>query len=330
MIKKSWLTTVIGFLIGCLIYLTIESSTLIVFITGGVGYFLGLILDGADIKNQMETFHFTSITPTLQYFHVDDIPEALIMYSLKENVTSVMIDFKVEIKPQNFRLSVLKNLHNFEFRVIEDANKTIFSLSLEYPECNYPDLLATNQIDNIHFDIQEYSHDFQGALQKIVPGLVLSPLHYPDLFGEELDQSLQQSIIISPSKPSCPSLSGQNPDSNEFKVDTSIENQDLIDFDEKTISQEMIDYSNKQLKHKTSYNLKTSLNSSSDEQNSCLSYKKDDIHHKSNINESEIMKDLLGTPQSMNKIQSESENTNLSPEDVKNSKISIQGNLMNF
>ncbi|MFX0051628.1 MAG: hypothetical protein ACFE8U_10090, partial [Candidatus Hermodarchaeota archaeon] len=317
MIKKSWLTTVIGFLIGCLIYLTIESSTLIVFITGGAGYFLGLILDDADIKHQMETFHFTSITPTQQYFQANDIPEALIIYSLKENVTSVMIDFKVEMKPQNFRFSVLKNLQDFEFRVIEDANKTMFSLSLEYPECNYPDLLATNQIDNIHFDIQERSHDFQGALQKIVPGLVLSPIHYPDLFGDELDQSLQQPIIVSPPKPpSPPSSSNINPDYTELKVDNSIENQDLNDFDEKTISQALIDYPSRQLKNESNYKLMTSLNSSENKQNSNLIFKKDTIHNKSNINESEIMKDLLEPSQSINNTQSESEIPNLSPEAV--------------
>ncbi|MFX0205940.1 MAG: hypothetical protein ACFFDT_08125 [Candidatus Hodarchaeota archaeon] len=315
MIKKSWLTTVIGFLIGCLIYLTIESSSLIVFITGGVGYFLGLILDGADIKYQMETFNFTSIAPTQQHFQVDNIPEAIIIYSLKENLTSVLIDFKVIMKPQNFRLSVLKNLQEFEFRVIEDADKTIFSLSLEYPECNYPDLLATNQIEKLHFDIQECSHDFKGALQKIVPGLVLSPILNPDLFGDELDQSLLQSTIKSPPKPSSPP-SDLNLDNNELSVDNSAENQNLIDFDEKTISHELIDYSSKHFVKDSSQNLKRSLNSGKNEQRSNLFKKDEGIPDKSNIDESEIMKDLFKTSRSMNKVQDEPEVPNLSPEDV--------------
>ncbi|MFX0181883.1 MAG: DUF2273 domain-containing protein [Candidatus Hodarchaeota archaeon] len=301
MIKKSWLTTVIGFLIGCIIYLTIESSTLIVFITGGVGYFLGLILDNADIKNQIETFHFTSIPPTQQLFQVDDIPEALIIYSLKENLTSVMIDFRVETKPQNFRLSVLKNFQDYEFRVIEDADKTIFSLSLEYPEYNYPNLLSTNQTDSLHFDIQERSHDFQKALQKIVPGLVLNPILYPDLFGEELDEYLQPSST----PPTKPSSSGTDHKHtiDDLRDDSSTTSSYSYGFNRKTISQELIDYPKPEKE-------KTPQNGSESEKNT------DKLQKKNSIDESEIMNDLLRSSQTLNETITEPKTPNVHPEDV--------------
>jgi hypothetical protein len=325
MIKKSWLTTVIGFLIGCVMYLTIESSTLIVFISGGVGYFLGLILDSADIKDQMETFHFTSIPPTQQLFQVNDIPEAHIMYSLKENMTSVVIDFRVDIKPQNFHLSVLKNLQDYEFRVIEDANKTIFSLSLEYPECNYPNLLSTNQTDSLHFDIRERSHDFQGALQKIVPGLVLNPILYPDLFGDELDQYLQPPSS-SPSKPSPPRT-----DSKRIFSDLSDDNSAVssysFGFNRKTISQELIDYPSKPDVEETSQNLINPLNRSESEKNPDMLQNKDSIDEGSGVDESEIMNDLLKSSQTVNETATESETPHVSPEDVQKLK---DVNLKNF
>lgn len=185
MLERSVLTSIIGFLCGCLFYYVADANVLVVLIMGCVGYFFGLMLDSADIKHQLETFHFSNLPTTQNDFRPDDIPEAKILYSPKENLTTVLINFQVDTKPQNFRLSVLKNLQEHQFRIVEDSGKTILSLTLDYPECNYSQLSSTaNQEKAFHFDIRERSLDFQNAVQKIIPGLVFAPLLYSDLQQE--------------------------------------------------------------------------------------------------------------------------------------------------
>jgi hypothetical protein len=177
--SRCTLTTIIGFLCGFIIY----PSVVFLLLCGGVGYFFGQLLDGIDVKNQLDTFN--SIHATQDIFHPEEIPEAIIIYSRKENLTTVLIDFRINTKPQDFRLSVLKNLQEFEFRVMEDASKTTFNLILEYTDCNYPNILTINdKKKEMHFDIKERSKDFQTALKKIVPGLGLIASPYPDLCGE--------------------------------------------------------------------------------------------------------------------------------------------------
>jgi hypothetical protein len=177
--SRCTLTTIIGFLCGFIIY----PSVVFLLLCGGVGYFFGQLLDGIDVKNQLDTFN--SIHATQDIFHPEEIPEAIIIYSRKENLTTVLIDFRINTKPQDFRLSVLKNLQEFEFRVMEDASKTTFNLILAYTDCNYPNILTINdKKKEMHFDIKERSKDFQTALKKIVPGLGLIASPYPDLCGE--------------------------------------------------------------------------------------------------------------------------------------------------
>ncbi|MFX0125729.1 MAG: hypothetical protein ACFFAE_19060 [Candidatus Hodarchaeota archaeon] len=212
MLERSVLTSIIGFLCGCLFYYIADANVFLVLIMGCVGYFFGLILDNADIKHQLETFHFTNLPTTQDYFQPEDIPDTNILYSSKENLTTVVINFQVDTKPQDFRLSVLKNLQGHQFRIVEDSGKTILNLTLDYPECNYPQLSSSaNQTKDFHFDIRERSLDFQNAVQKIIPGLVFAPLLYSDLQQEEstkghgtfLDRS-SQSPPLSPSNNSFP------------------------------------------------------------------------------------------------------------------------------
>lgn len=208
MLDRGILTSIIGFLVGCLLYYVADASVVVVLVMGSAGYFLGLMLDNADIKRQLETFHFSTIPPTQEIFQSDDL-SATIFYSSKDNLTTVSIDFQVETKPQTFRLSVLKNLQEHQFRILENSSKTIFSLTLDFPECHYPKLLSSpDQKKEFHYDIQERSLDFQNAIQKIVPGLVLSKPSYLSLFGEEtihLDSSSPRSSQFPP--PSSPSNS---------------------------------------------------------------------------------------------------------------------------
>lgn len=173
MLNQSIWCAIIGFLVGCLLYYLSEAGVIVVLIMGCAGYILGLFLDNADIK-QVET-HISS----QEIFQQADLPEALILYSSKENLTIVSIDFQVETKPQTFRLSVLKNLQNHRFRISENSSRTIFSLALEFPECNYPKLSPDHK-EELHYNIREYSLDFQNAVTKIIPGLVLSVISQPD------------------------------------------------------------------------------------------------------------------------------------------------------
>ncbi len=179
--SRSLLTSIIGFLIGFIIY----PDTIFLILCGGVGYFIGLLLDSVDVKDRLDSFYFNNVHATQDIFQPDDIPEAVIIYSRKEKKTIVQIDFRVDSKPQDFRLSVLKNFQEFDFRIMEDANKTTFSLLLDYPDCNYPQIaFVDEQKTELHFDIRERSKDFQTALQKIVPGLRLTIVPLPDLFRE--------------------------------------------------------------------------------------------------------------------------------------------------
>ncbi|MFX1506504.1 MAG: hypothetical protein ACFFDC_10355 [Promethearchaeota archaeon] len=186
MLNRSILTAIIGFLVGCLLYYIADAGIVIVLVMGISGYFFGLFLDNADVKHQLDNFLSSS---SEEIFQPTDLPESLILYSKKENLTTVSIDFQVETKPQTFRLSVLKNLQDHQFRILEDSNNTIFSLTLDFPECNYPNLVESPDLkEEFHYNIRERSLDFQNAVQKIVPGLVLSNCAYLDQFGDELLQ----------------------------------------------------------------------------------------------------------------------------------------------
>ena len=202
-----------------------------VLVMGCVGYFLGLILDNADIKRQLETFHFSNLPATQDVVQSDDIPEAKIVYSPKENLTTVVINFRVDTTPQDFLLSVIKNLQERQVRIAEDSGKTILSLTLDYPECNYPQLsFSASQTKEFHFDIREHSLDFQNAVQKIIPGLVFTS----DLQQEEEGTHDYHGIFLdrsSQSPPPSPSSSNTFPKPSNFTtkdVDVRINHADLL------------------------------------------------------------------------------------------------------
>ncbi|MFX1515739.1 MAG: hypothetical protein ACFFC6_05475 [Promethearchaeota archaeon] len=183
MLNRSILTAVIGFLVGCLLYYMSEASVIVVLIMCSVGYFIGLFLDNADIKQQNESYRFSTGSPSQEFFQSADLPDTVISYSSKENLTTVSTDFQVETKPQTFRLSVLKNLQDHQFRIFEDSSNTIFSLTLDFPECNYLKLSAEHK-EELHYNIRERSLDFKNAIQKIIPGLVLSQITQSDRVGQ--------------------------------------------------------------------------------------------------------------------------------------------------
>ena len=186
MFSRSFLTTIIGFLTGCILYLITEPYTTYIFLFGGLGYVIGLILDNSDRKKQIETFHFSSIPTTHEIFYSQEIPEAVVIYSAHENTTSVLLDYRIEAKPEDYRLSVLKNLQEFDFRIIEDSSQTIFSLCIEYPEFNYPSIKETDHKKvGFYYNIKERSNDFQSAIQKLIPGIVICVVHNPDIFGNK-------------------------------------------------------------------------------------------------------------------------------------------------
>ncbi|MHA2136713.1 MAG: DUF2273 domain-containing protein [Candidatus Hodarchaeales archaeon] len=186
MISKNILTTIIGFLFGYLLYSVIDSSTMFIFLFGGIGYFIGLILDNADRRLQIDKFHFSNIASSHEVFYSDILPEAVIIYSMFDNITTVLLDYKIDAKPEDYRLSVLKNLQEFDFRVIEDSSKTIFSLNIEFPEFKYSTITnSETELGKFFYDIREQSIDFQRAVQKIIPGLVLSTIERPDIFGDQ-------------------------------------------------------------------------------------------------------------------------------------------------
>ncbi|WP_455141192.1 hypothetical protein [Candidatus Hodarchaeum mangrovi] len=182
MISRSTLTTIIGFLFGVVIYLSSETGIIIVFLTGGVAYFIGLILEEIELKQQHQFFSFSNLEMSEKIFYPEEIPGAMIIYSFKENRTTVIIDFRVDAKPQNFRLSVVKNLTNFEFRVSEDAFKTIFNLTLDFPNLNYLQLIKNpRQLGEFHLSLKERLEDFKTTLLKVIPGLVISAVSKPGL-----------------------------------------------------------------------------------------------------------------------------------------------------
>lgn len=324
MLNRSLLTSIIGFLFGCLLYYIADANVVVVLIMGCVGYFLGLILDNADIKYQLETFHFSSIPATQEIFQSGDIPEAVIIYSAKENLTTVSIDFRVETKPQDFRLSVIKNLQEYQFSVLEDASKTIFSLTLHYPECNYPKLLSSvDQKKEFHFDIRERSLDFQNAVQKIVPGLVLSKVFYPDLYGEEKSHSpLGTSERFTRSPPSSSSFP-INPFSQTSSFSEKNSNERISplgstrseNIDRRLVSKELIDYPpSPELETKDQSRM-----ASPNHERSPLSEEDEEM-----INESKIMKDLLVSSPIEPKVP------DLSPEDVQQLKDHNKQRLETF
>jgi hypothetical protein len=157
-----------------------------IFLFGGIGYFIGLILDNADRRLQIDKFHFSNIASSHEVFYSDILPEAVIIYSMFDNITTVLLDYKIDAKPEDYRLSVLKNLQEFDFRVIEDSSKTIFSLNIEFPEFKYSTITnSETELGKFFYDIREQSIDFQRAVQKIIPGLVLSTIERPDIFGDQ-------------------------------------------------------------------------------------------------------------------------------------------------
>lgn len=203
MITKSVLTSIIGVLTGYLIYLLIEPNSSFVLLFGGLGYSLGLILENIDNKSVMEKFHFTNPTASHELFYLNEIPEAVIIYSIHNNTTIVLLDFEIRAKPENYRLTVLKNLKEFEFRVIEDASRTLISLCMEYPEIDYRKVNETRADVKVFFhDIKERSKDFKSAIEKLIPGIVIEGIEKPDIFGSldsfQLDSPFKRSRNIYP------------------------------------------------------------------------------------------------------------------------------------
>ncbi len=191
MLTRSVLTTVIGFLTGVILYLTIEPHTTFIFLFGGLGYVIGVLLDTSDRKSHLEAFYSSSIPSTHEIFHSHEIPEAVVIYSSLENATSVLLDYRIEAKPENYRLSVLKNLQEFDFRIIEDTSQTFFSLCIEYPEFNYPSIRDMHdQRKKFFYDIEERSNDFQGAVRKLIPGIVINAVQNPDIFGNDTKKDM--------------------------------------------------------------------------------------------------------------------------------------------
>jgi len=229
MISRSILTTIIGVLFGAVIYLSSEAGIIIIFLTGGVAYFIGLILEDIELKQQNQFFSFSNLEMSEKISYPDEIPGAMIIYSLKQNRTTVIMDFRVDAKPQNFRLSVLKNLTNFEFRVSEDAFKTIFSLTLDFPNLNYLQLIKDpRQLTEFHLSLKERLEDFKTTLLKIIPGLVVSVVSKLGL--SELNSSSHilpigiqdpsYSLLAPPTKFSC---------ENKFPDEPNITNDKILD-----------------------------------------------------------------------------------------------------
>ena len=183
------LTTVIGFLVGYILYLVIEPSTTLIFLFGGFGYITGIFLETNDQKRQFEAFHPSSMLSTHEFFHFQELPEAVVIYSAHDNTTSVLLDYRIEAKPENYRLSVLKNLQEFDFRIIEDTSQTFFSLCIEYPEFNYSSIKENHkERTRFLYDIEERSNDFKGAIHKLIPGIVINSIQNPDIFGYEVSK----------------------------------------------------------------------------------------------------------------------------------------------
>lgn len=326
MLNRSILTSIIGFLLGCILYYTAEASTLMVLIIGGVGYFLGLILDNAEIRHQLETNNFSSNPTTQGIFPIDDIPGASTLYSQKENLTTVSIVFQIETKPQDFRLSVLKNLQDYQFRVFEDSSKTSFGLTLDYPECNYPKLLSSAVKNNeFNFDIRERSIDFQNALQKIVPGLVLCQVPYPDFFREETSISYNgTSQKISRSPPPSSPLNHTSSQPSNFPTNTpntSCNSSALPrpkNIDPRSVYRELIDYPPSpelETRNQSKFHHKTSTHGLS---------KNEFSSEEEVIDESEIMEDLLTSS------TNELDIPDLSPEEAKQLKNHNEKNFESF
>ncbi len=222
MFSRSLLTTIIGFLIGWILYLIIEPLTTFIFLFGGLGYVTGLILDNTDRKRQIETFHFSSIPSTHEILHSDEIPEAVFIYSFSNNTTSVLLDYRIEAKPENYRLSVLKNLQEFDFRIVEGNSQTFFSLCIEYPELNYPSIKKINhQKTEFYYDIIERSNDFQGAIQKLIPGIVICIVQNPDIFGNKTISD--DNSLLLPPFPYSHSSPSSNSGNKLFDKETEVE-----------------------------------------------------------------------------------------------------------
>ena len=189
-----------------------------------------MIFDNHDFINNQKNFHLTSTPHTHEVFHLVELPESVIIYSSLNNVTTVLLDFQVERKPENYRLSVLKNLQDYDFRVIEDSSKTIFTLCIEYPEFNYPTILNSDiKVRKFLYDIKERSIDFQGAIQKMIPGIVLSKVIHPDIFGNTSNRSLQNQNSYDSFDPKAPQT--ENAENTMFTLDNEAESSEISEID---------------------------------------------------------------------------------------------------
>ncbi|MHA2290959.1 MAG: hypothetical protein ACXACK_02260 [Candidatus Hodarchaeales archaeon] len=317
MISRSVLTAIIGFLLGSMIYFTITANSSIVLIFGGVGYLIGLFLDNAEVKHQLEAYHFSSVHKTQDIIHSEVIPEAGFFYSPQEVRTTVIIGFKVETKSQSSRLSVLKNLQDHKFRIIEFPEKTILKLILDFPETNHPKIFSIPiQKEKFLFNVKERSIDFKNAIEKIVPGLVLTPLKFPDPIYCDEDREKYKaskngnfSSVFPPDNnlpSSIPSNSTQNtiPNSKASPSSNSI--------DQKSVFTEIIDYpQTPELEETSLSNISRPL-----------------VNDSKKIDESEIMDDLLAKNQP--EASSHIRVPDLSPEDVQQLRNSNDRQLDSF
>lgn len=176
-IKRHVLVSIIGFLSGLILNLAMDFPMEFALYGGLAGYFIGLFLDHADTTQQIQAYHFRTLNSTHQEFTLDAHPHTTVLYSARENVAAVVLHYRVNEKPEDFRLSVVKNLRDFEFEISERETHSLICIEITYAEFNYPHhaLLHTPEYTEFLFDIEEKGRDFQAAIQKVVPGLTLIP-----------------------------------------------------------------------------------------------------------------------------------------------------------
>ncbi|MFW9780560.1 MAG: hypothetical protein ACFFE8_17090 [Candidatus Heimdallarchaeota archaeon] len=203
--NRSSLVAIIGFLSGLVVSLLWDLPKELIYVGGLGGYLIGLFLDRADTRQQIETQHFSAHSPLHQRFTLDSHPHATVIYSARENVTAVILYYQVTEKPTDFRLSVIKNLRDFQFRISERDTNTRIGIELTYPEFNYPHHAheGTTAYHDFLFDVEEKGRDFQTAFQKVVPGLTLLPEPQSRLSPQSAIAS--QSFAPGPQPPRAPS-----------------------------------------------------------------------------------------------------------------------------
>ncbi|NHJ01637.1 MAG: hypothetical protein EAX86_05810 [Candidatus Heimdallarchaeota archaeon] len=283
--NRSFLTTIIGFLLGYLFYLSVDQSTIYLFLFGGMGYLVGLFLDGFDRKNQINQLHYASLNPSEEIFTTPNIPEAVIIYSKHENKTTVMLEYQVEAKPPNFRLSVLKNFQEFEFRIIEDSKNTLFNLTITFPNLNFPTLKEMH-LNDFFFDIHERGFDFKNAVQKVVPGLLLTPVVNPNAFSDitETSNYTYSNIFVPSQTEKLSLLSGRKikPKTEPSSAkELTLNNLDAVVYDE--IS---------------NYPIRSDIGENEVTKNYAYFPNSTAFSTDSTVNETEIIRDLLAKPES--------------------------------